>query len=263
MDPIPIFLEGNLARVTVGEGTIEMRPKNQHDPEEKQLLQRKIAKLENFRLLTIGIDGLAVPKVLERDEINGRYVIQKAEGFNLSSLKEQTFGDPRAFFEIPVEAKVKGLLTYLRAIERINSRGFAFADHKSDSVFITPEGIVTIVDTDGLREDQSPWNIDRDPDNGLQDLCNNFFIRQLGSSALGTDYEDRIPAFIRRLIPNLQETDTVGDVIEEMDKVMTDWGRPLETGKTTTYSYHVRKAKEATGKALNSESFAYYLKLRL
>ncbi len=151
-------------------------------PGQKEQLKKKVNLLEQFHDMTTGVEGLIVPKVLQRNEQKGEYVVERAMGFNLTEIREQRQGDTQGFFDIPLESKIRGVTAYLTAIGRINSAGYAFRDHKTDSVFVQSDGTITIVDADGLDKQSNPWRTDQNVENGIQEVTAAFFTRGFDES---------------------------------------------------------------------------------
>lgn len=141
-------------------------------------LREKIDSLELLSDLTRGIKGLLIPKVIARNDTVGRYEIERAKGLNLTITQGERQGRSVEFFSIPTSAKVNAVQTYLSMIDRVNRKGYAFKDHKADSVFLQKNGTVTVVDADALNKEINPWIVDRrKPQNlpGLEKLLRNFF----------------------------------------------------------------------------------------
>ena len=177
-------------------------------PNEKEQLKQKVLLLEQFRDLTVGIDGLIVPRLLDGNEQKGEYTVERARGANLTEIRDQRQGETRDFFAIPIGSKVRGVGAYLTAIGKVNLAGFAFRDHKTDSVFIQSDGTITIVDSDGLERQKEPWKTDQEVRNGIQDVAFAFFTRGFDESTLDSLPEFLSPAGVNTIVSHLDRVDS-------------------------------------------------------
>jgi len=171
--------EGLIARVTFQDDRVVLTPSIGSN---RDRLNRKIQNEKKFRDLTASVPGLYHPKILREDPSTGRYEIERAKGFNLTSGRGQIQGGGMVdFFHVPIPFKAEAMLTYLRAIDSVNQAGYCFVDHKSDSVFIDSNSKrVSIVDTDALEVYKSgAW--ERELRGGLPKVLRTFFTRDIGT----------------------------------------------------------------------------------
>jgi hypothetical protein len=167
--------EGRIARVTFQDDRVILTPSMGSNPDR---LNRKVQNEKKFNDITTGIPGLHQLKVLYEDQQSGRYEVERAPGFNLTSIRSQVQGGGMVdFFHIPIPFKANAMLTYLKVIDVVNSAGYCFVDHKSDSVFIDPQRKqISIADVDALTE-QKNGAFQREIQGGLQDVLKSFFTR--------------------------------------------------------------------------------------
>lgn len=243
-------------------------------PTQKEQLRRKVDLLEQFRDLTDGIDGLIIPTVLQRNEQKGEYVVNRARGVNLTEMRGQRQGDTKDFFDIPLESKIRGVITYLAAIGRINSAGYAFRDHKTDSVFVQPDGTITIVDADGLDKQSNPWMTDQNIRNGIRDVAMSSFSRGLDESTLGSDPQFLMPAGVNTVISHLDRADSATTAARRIAGWITGKYDPslhypynssmvrqdIWKPGMTNYQYDIAEAKYYLDYALDSDGFRSYVK---
>ena len=241
-------------------------------PAQKAELKKKIDLLEELRKITLGIDGLIVPRVLDRNETRGEYIVDRARGWNLTEGQGFKQGKLRGFFDIPLDLKLRGLNTYLNMIGRINSAGYAFRDHKSDSVFIDQDGRITVVDADGMVKQSNPWVTDQHVRNGIHDVTKGFFHRGMDKLSLGEDPELLIPAGANTIISNLDRADSATTASQRIVRWMNNSYDPSRNYPynpnihrddiwkpgMTNFQYDIAEANFYLKGALGSEGFKYY-----
>lgn len=146
-------------------------------------LAKKIQHEKLFRSLTRGITGLYHPRFILEDEKAGKYEIERATGFNLTTQRGQIHGGGLTeFFRIPTPFKTDAMITYLKAISAVNKGGYAFVDHKGDSVFINPNlNRISVVDADAIEPNKADnvWKREL-TENRLQKMLRRFFTRDSG-----------------------------------------------------------------------------------
>lgn len=217
----PIANEGLTARVVFQGDRVILTPSVGSNPAR---LNRKIQNEKKFQEITASVPGLYQPKILSEDQQVGRYEIEKATGFNLTSMRTQVQGGGMVeFFHIPTPFKSEAMLTYLRAIDSVNQAGYCFVDHKSDSVFIDPQRKqISVVDADALTEQRDgAWN--REINGGLKNVLSTFFTRNIGKS----DSWTLIPAGPAIVISNLETYKSAHEAVVALE----GWMR----GKKTIY----------------------------
>lgn len=241
-------------------------------PGQKAELKRKIELLDKLRELTKDIDGLVIPRVLNRDELRGEYVLDRAKGYNLTEQQGMKLGKTAGFFDVPTEAKIRGLTTYFKMIGKINSEGWAFRDHKTDSVFLNEDGTITIVDADGMEQEKNPWTTDKSERNGVQDVVNGFFNRGMAEMTLGEIPDLLIPAGIKVMTTDLQISDSAAVLAERLEGYMKQkydpskdysynpgmYRKDIYEEGMTNFDYDMAEADFYKNSALTSEAYRYY-----
>lgn len=242
-------------------------------PGEKEALQQKIELLDTLRELTAGIDGLVIPRVLDRDDARGEYLVDRAQGWNLSEQQGFKQGGIRGFMDLPIETKVKGLTTYLKVIGRLNEAGWAFVDHKPDSVFIDQNGVITIVDADGMEKQKDPWITDQNDRGGIQEVAQNFFSRGMDKLSLGETPDLLMPAGVKVVMSNLDSTASARLAAERIEGWMKntydpskDYGYNPDTHRAdiwkpgmTNFQYDIAEANHYLNYVKSKEAYQYYL----
>lgn len=223
--------EGLTAHVVFQEDKVILTPSIGSSPDK---LSKKIQNEKKFQELTVGVPSLHQPRILTEDQKLGRYEIERAIGFNLTSMRGQVQGGGMVdFFHIPISFKAEAMLTYLRAIDAVNQAGYCFVDHKPDSIFIDPQNQqISIVDTDALTEQKNgAW--EREIKGGLEEVLTSFFTRNIGWK----DSWTLIPAGINIVTSKLSDYKSAHEVIA----VLGGW---MQGKKTIAYGLIDIKPKE-------------------
>ncbi len=222
----PETFEGRTAQVKLTEDTAILSTKFGL-PNEKAQLGRKIELLTILGQLTKKVSGLIIPKVLESNDPRGVYAIQRARGLNLTEQLGESQGDTKIFLTIPIEQKVRGLITYFRMVGKVNESGYEFRDHKTDSVFIQPDGTLTVVDADGMIKENNPWEYDRLERNGIQDIVINMFSRGLSKTILLVEGEYLVPGGVFTICSHLSEVRSAFVVADRIEGWLNDTYDPI------------------------------------
>jgi hypothetical protein len=182
-------------------------------------LRHKVEQEQLFGQLVAGVPGFKVPKVLETDQQKSTVITERATGLNLSAKRAEAQGSDKDFFEIPIETRAGFLVTYLRAIDAINQQGYAFNDHKIDSVFIDPlTNTVTVVDAEGIDSGYSQENaFQREFSGDMESVLRSFFNR----GWIDVDeFNDIIPAGIDLILSNKSKYSTAGKMADAIEKYL-------------------------------------------
>lgn len=200
--PLPKSNLGTFANVEFTDESVILTPQIKGLPGG---LIRKIEHEKEFRTVTSYVAGLYHPKIISEDEIQGRYEIERAKGFNLTcNINEIQGGGLVDFIEIPIDIKIDALITYLETIKVANSKGYLFRDHKSDSIFIDPDSHrISIVDADAFHKADEPTEIWENENHGgkLKKVLQTFFTRDINVEGI----ENLIPPFIASVINSLDQ----------------------------------------------------------
>ena len=157
-------------------------------------------------------------------------------------------------------------------IGRVNDAGWAFRDHKPDSVFINEDGRITIVDADGMDQQKNPWLTDQDIRYGIHDVTRGFFNRGMDEMTLGESPDFLIPAGANTIISNLE----LAKSATEASQRIAGWtNNSYDPSKhypyhpnihrndiwkhgMTNYQYDIAEAQHYLKEALDSRGFKYY-----
>ena len=129
----PKVITGQMAEVTIHEDTVDLKPT---PGTTKGHLNEKMTNQAIFNGVVENIQGIDQPRITRADTTNAEYTVERCKGFSLYG----TDVIDKAFLRIPPKEKVKMMLTYVQAIEKLHESGYLFNDHKPDSIYINQKG---------------------------------------------------------------------------------------------------------------------------
>jgi hypothetical protein len=201
-------------------------------------VNEKMNNQEIFNQMFSNFDGIKICPIKEKDSTQGRYVVQRAEGINLTNIQNEQEGDIKSFLTLSTDIKTNGILIYLRMLKELNSKGYSFQDHKGDSIFIqkVPENksssTLSIIDAGSLTKNnnsEDSWSAELK--GGLKETLESFFTR--GNNI--KEIESLIPTGIRTILNRI-------DSYPNADSLLSDVRAYVRGGKNiNTFDHNERK----------------------
>lgn len=227
---------GNFAKVEMREDEVIVEPRSRL-PSAIESLNVKMDKQQMFNEMFSNFEGIKVCQIKESDDITGRYVVERAQGLNLSNVSGERDGNIENFLSLSTDMKTKGVLIYLRMLKELNTKNYSFQDHKGDSIFLQGDNTnktckLSIIDAGSLTKNNNPqesWEAELR--GGLKETIKSFFTR-------GTDMkemESLIPRGIRTILERI-------DQYPNADALLSDIRGYVRGGKSIDkFDYHERK----------------------
>jgi hypothetical protein len=135
--------EGDTAKVEIlDDNRVVLKPENPTFGYHR--FRDKIDKLRLLKEIVTNTDGVTIPAILQDKDTE--VIVERAEGINLTEIPGSSQGAILDFLSIPTEIKLIGAVRYLQVVAEVDKSGRAIIDHKADSIFIKPNGSITIVD---------------------------------------------------------------------------------------------------------------------
>lgn len=197
---------GNFSKVEMRDNDVVMEPRSNF-PGKIADMNEKMGKQETFNKMFENFEGIEICEIKEKDTSKGRYVVERAEGINLSQIDGEKDGEIKEFLNLRVDVKSSALLTYVKMIEVLNSKNISFTDHKGDSIFVQSDynsplkSKISIVDAGSLsshENQQEAWR--KDLNGGLVDALKSFYTRGIGYKEFG----GLIPNGIKEILDNIE-----------------------------------------------------------
>lgn len=183
---------GNFANVQIRESDVLMEPKF-NTPSKIADMNEKMEKQEEFNGMFSNFEGIHICEIKEKDTTNGKYVVERAKGINLSHIVGEREGEIDQFLDLRTTVKTSCLLTYVRMVDELNSKGYSFTDHKVDSIFLERDyenpskSKISIVDAGSIANNNDvEYSWQRDVKGGLGNTLKSFFTRGANTKDLDT-----------------------------------------------------------------------------
>lgn len=228
---------GNFAKVQMLDTEVIVQPRSPL-PASITDVNEKMNNQEIFNQMFSNFDGIKICPIKEKDSTQGRYVVQRAEGINLTNIQNEQEGDIKSFLTLSTDIKTNGILIYLRMLKELNSKGYSFQDHKGDSIFIqkVPENksssTLSIIDAGSLTKNnnsEDSWSAELK--GGLKETLESFFTR--GNNI--KEIESLIPTGIRTILNRI-------DSYPNADSLLSDVRAYVRGGKNiNTFDHNERK----------------------
>jgi hypothetical protein len=197
---------GNFSIVEMREGEVLMEPRGTLLSQIASMNDR-MNKQETFNGIFKDFEGIHICPINEKDTVKGKYVVERAQGINLSQVRGERDGSVNEFFNLGVQVKASTLLTYVKMVEFLNSKNISFTDHKGGGVFIQEsyedpkKSEISIINARSLalhETKEDAWR--KELKGGFGDVLKSFFTR-------GIDIEEineLIPRGIKEMLDNIE-----------------------------------------------------------
>ncbi|MDY0097019.1 MAG: hypothetical protein RBS01_01565 [Candidatus Dojkabacteria bacterium] len=233
---------GNFAKVQMLPTEVIVEPKSIL-PTAVADINQKMENQQVFNEMFSNFDGINICPIKEKDTTKGRYVVERAQGVNLSNTEGERDGDIEDFLSLSIDAKTKGVLIYLRMIKELNSKEYSFQDHKGDSIFIqkVPENrsscTLSLIDAGSItRNNSEDESWESELRGGLKDTLKSFFTR--GNNM--REIEGLIPTGLKTILDRI-------DTYPNADSLLSEVRAYVKGGKViNSFDFNERKSQMLT-----------------